>query len=120
MAAGDLANLTDWKQSLKEVSPNFHYEPREYSGLDPVLVKAKKQVRAMTQSGYAVGWMCTVKAPAPLFPDALLAPIEITIEPVESDGIELKTTWSYVMAIDDDYVIPYAAAAAWPASFETL
>lgn len=119
------AKLIDYRQSIERVGiVGDVHEPIIFSPLvNPVLIKRAKTYRVISQSGSATAWFGFLVPPAPLFADALISQPQISIECVNHQRKEHRTSWQYVMVVADDEWADEAAfhtwvlsASAWPTS----
>lgn len=103
--------LLNWQQNVKLIKAGS-YEQYDFVGAQPFIVLANKRYNILSQSGFAIALKAIANEPAALFPDALVQPAEV--EWVRMDAITYKTTWSYLMYVDDAYDPNLAAVQATP------
>lgn len=106
-------DLVDYRQDVRLVIGQ-PYDMRSFHGLDPVLVQRPRQYNVLIQTGYAVGWRKIPVAAAPVFPTQLLERPDVQV--TQLSDILWKRVWTYVMAVDLNYVPDHAALCQWPAA----
>ncbi len=106
--------LLQFSQTLDEVEAGDAYRIVQFSGdVTPLIVRQDNTLRILSQSGEAVCFGVYLVPPAPLFPDALLDRVKVTR--VRVGPKEYKTTWSYVMALDNADTYNKFTHTRWPA-----
>ena len=112
--------LTQYKQHTSDNGSTVPSEEVRYSGLSPSLVQQKRRQRVLQQSGRALVWhTAPMKPPAPIVENPIhLEQPEIKYVRVSGSPPQWETTWSYLIAIDDNAVIDHVASQAWPQTIE--